>query len=260
MRSTLFDLTYKLHLVRHGVFRIFELKIRRMTCIIIDDNPMARLALRNMVSEIEDLQLVGECESAMEAFNFLQKTHCDLLLLDVEMPGMSGLDLLQSLEHQPLVILITAKAKYAVEGFDLEVVDYIVKPVLLPRLLKAVQRAQERKVTQTPADVHELHNDHLFVRVENQLLRIDFKDILFIRALGDYVVFQTNEKKLPVHLTMKAVEDKLPNDLFIRVHRSYIVAMDKIENMEQNSLKITKYIVPISESYKKKLLSKLNIF
>jgi two-component system LytT family response regulator len=230
-----------------------------MNCLIVDDNPMARLALRNMVEDIEDVQLAGECESAIQAFNFLQKTPADLLFLDVEMPGMSGLELLQSLEVQPLVILITYKTDYAVEGFDLEVVDYIVKPVSLPRLLKAVQRVKDRKAAQSPADVHELGTDHLFVRVETQLLRIDFDDILFVQALGDYVVFQTEKKKYPVHLTMKAIEEKLPGDRFLRVHRSYIVAVDKIENMEQNSLQIARHIVPVSESNKKKLLDKLNI-
>ena len=219
---------------------------------------MARLALRNMMEDIEAMQLAGECESAIEAFNLLQKTPADLLLLDVEMPGMSGLELLQSLETQPLVILITSKTDYAVEGFNLEVVDYIVKPVALPRLLKAVQRAKDRWAG-TPTEVQQLGPDHLFVRIENQLLRIDFEDILLVQALGDYVVFQTEKKKYPVHLTMKAVEEKLPADRFLRVHRSYIVAVDKIENLEQNSLKIASHIVPVSENNKKRLLEKLNI-
>lgn len=222
-----------------------------MNCLIVDDNPMARLALRNMVSDIEDLQLAGECESAIQAYNFIQKTPTDLLLLDVEMPGMSGLDLLGSLEEQPLVILITSKTDYAVEGFDLEVVDYIVKPVSMPRLLKAVQRAKDRNVAHSPANLHEMGADHLFVRVENQLIRIDFKDILFVQALGDYVVFQTEKKKYPVHLTLAAVEEKLPAEHFIRTHRSYLIAIDKIENVEQNSLQIAQHIIPVSESNKK---------
>lgn len=230
-----------------------------MTCLIIDDNPLARLALRNMASEIEGLQLAGECESAMQAFNFLQKTPCDLLLLDVEMPGMNGLELLQSLEHQPLAILITSKTEYAVEGFDLQVVDYIVKPVAQSRLLKAVQRAMERQAAMQPAAVHEMATDHLFARVNNQLLRIDFKDILFVQALGDYVVFQTEGKKYPVHLTMKAVEERLPNNRFLRVHRSYIINLDKIFNMEQNSLQVGQHIVPVAEKSKAELMQRMNV-
>ena len=230
-----------------------------MTCLIIDDNPMARLALRKMVEDIEFLDSVEECKSAMEAFNFLQKTPADLLLLDVEMPGMSGLELLQSLEIKPLVILITSKTEYAVEGFELEVVDYIVKPVSIPRLLKAVQRAADRMTSQSYADLHNLGTDHLFVRVDNQLVRIGFEDILFLQALGDYVVFQTDEKKFMVHLTLKALEEKLPEERFLRVHRSYIIAVGKIENLEQNSLKIGKHLIPVSESNKKNLMDRLNV-
>lgn len=230
-----------------------------MTCLIVDDNPMARFALRNMLVDIDDLQMAGECESALEAYNFLQQTNCDLILLDVEMPGMTGLELLHSLEVPPLVILITAKADYAVEGFNLEVVDYIVKPVALPRLLKAVQRAKDRKLSLMDAHKTEENNNHLFVRVENQLLRIDFDDILFVQALGDYIVFQTPNKKYPVHITMKAIEEKLSDGRFLRVHRSYIVATDKIDNIEQNSLYVHGHIIPVSESNKKTLLNKLNI-
>lgn len=230
-----------------------------MTCLIVDDNPMARLALRNLLSNMEDLQFMEECENALDAYNYLQQNSTDLLFLDVEMPGMSGLELLQNLKEPPLVILITSKTEYAVEGFNLEVLDYVVKPVSLSRLLKAVERAKKRLSKAVPADFHELQKDHLFVRIENQLQRINFDDILFVQALGDYVVFQTEEKKYPVHLTMKGVEEKLPDPPFMRVHRSYIVAIDKIENMEQNSLKIGSFLLPVSESNKKPLLDKLNI-
>jgi two-component system, LytTR family, response regulator len=223
-----------------------------MTCLIIDDNPLARLALRNMTSEMEGLQLVGECESALQAYNFLQTKPCDLLLLDVEMPGISGLELLESLDHQPLVILVTSKTEYAVEGFEMQVVDYLVKPVTMPRLLKAVNRALEHYQIAKPVN-------HLFARVDNLLVRIDFQDILFVHALGDYVVFQTEEKKYPVHLTMKAVEERLPRNHFLRVHRSYIVALDKIVNLEQNSLLIGTHAVPVSEKAKGELLQRLNI-
>ncbi|PSR11657.1 MAG: DNA-binding response regulator [Bacteroidetes bacterium] len=224
-----------------------------MTCLIIDDNPLARLALRNMTSEIEGLHLAGECESAMQAYNFLKAQPCDLLLLDVEMPGMSGLELLKSLEKHPLIILVTSKTAYAVDGFEMQVVDYLVKPVTMPRLLKAVNLAMERHKDQYPAN-------HFFARVDSLLVRIDFQHILFVHALGDYVVFQTEDKKYPVHLTMKAVEERLPSNHFMRVHRSYIVALDKIVNLEQNSLLIGSHAVPVSEKVKGKLMQRLNIF
>lgn len=230
-----------------------------MTCLIIDDNPLARLALRNLVEEISFLQITGECKSAMEVYNVLQKGKVDLLLLDVEMPGMSGLDLLRSLDQQPMVILITSKADYAVEGFDLQVVDYIVKPVELPRLIKAVQRAKERMEQVSGGNEEASFSDHLFLRINNQLQRIDFDEILFVQALGDYVVFQTEKKKYPVHLTMKAVEERLPEERFMRVHRSYLIALDKIVNIEQNSLQIGNHLVPVSEKIKGELMHRLNV-
>jgi len=230
-----------------------------MNCIIVDDNPLARLALKKMLTGIDDLEISAECENAMEAYNFLQKEPADLLLLDVEMPGMSGLELLKSLNYSPLAILITSKIEYAVEGFDLQVVDYIVKPVQLPRLLKAVQRAQEKWThihSPTPGE----GVDTIFVRVNNQLIGIKFEEILWVQALGDYVVFVTEDKKYPVHLTMKAVEERLLDANFLRVHRSYIIAIDKITNMEQNSLLLGQHTVPVSEGYKKGLMERLNIF
>ena len=230
-----------------------------MTCLIVDDNPMARLALRNMTSDIGNLELVGECDSAVQAYNFLNKTPVDLLLLDVEMPGMSGLDLLKSLDHPPLVVLITAKSDYATESFDLEVVDYIVKPVTQPRLLKALHRAGERhnalQVMQSQGD----DTTYLFVRVNNQFMRIDFDDILFVQAMGDYVKFQTAQKMHAVHMTMKAAEDRLPVDRFMRVHRSYIVALNKIESLEQNSIQIDTHVIPVSENFKQTLLERMNV-
>lgn len=230
-----------------------------MNCLIVDDNPLARLALKKMLTGIEGLKIVGECEDAMAAYNLLQEETADLLFLDVEMPGMSGLELLKSLHYTPLVILITSKKDYAVEGFDLEVVDYIVKPVALPRLLKAVQRARERWEQMRRPTAEEARH-LIFIRVNNQLLGLKYEDIVLIQALGDYVVFVTSDKKYPVHLTMKAVEERLPSAQFIRVHRSYIVAIDKITNMEQNSLLLGEHIVPVSEGYKKSLMERMDIF
>lgn len=228
--------------------------------MIIDDNPMARLALRKMLSAVEDLELSGEHEDAMAAFNQLQKEPVDLLLLDVEMPGMSGLELLKSLDYTPLVILITSKMEYAVEGFDLQVVDYILKPVALPRLLKAIQRARAKWEQAPQASVSESDDNTFFIRVNNQLQGLEYADIIMVQALGDYVVFVTKDKKYPVHLTMKAVEERLPLTRFLRVHRSYIIAVDKITNIEQNSLLLGEHLVPVSEGYKKGLMDRLNIF
>lgn len=229
-----------------------------MTCLIVDDNPLARLAVRNMVQQIDDLQLVGELDNATQAFNFLQKNECDLLLLDIEMPGISGLDLVKTLEHKPLVILITSKIDYALEGYELQVVDYLLKPVSFARLLKAISHARELYQWQHQSEVERENQDFLFVRANNQMVRIDFADILYVEAMGDYVIFHTHDKKYVVHLTMKGVEESLPPDRFLRVHRSYIVALEKIDNMVQNSLQVEKHIIPVSETYKSVLKKQMN--
>ena len=235
-----------------------------MITLIVDDNEMARLALHNMVQEVSFLELAGECTSAIEAFGFLQKNPVDLVLLDVEMPGMTGLELIRTLENPPLFILVTSKGEYALEGFDLRVADFIVKPVTMPRFLSAVQRASElfghRK---TSAPVHEVEipagHNFLFARVNNQLVRIDYDNLLYVQALGDYVVLVTPGKKYPVHLTLKALEERLPPNRFARVHRSYIVAVDKVNSLEENSILINKDVIPVSESHKAAFLKKLNL-
>ena len=224
---------------------------------------MARLALHNMVLEVQDLQLVGECTNASEAFNFLQKQSVDLVFLDVEMPGMTGLELIRTLKATPLFILVTSKKEYALEGFDLRVVDYIVKPVLLPRFLTAVQHALElfarRKPEPLPEKEASGHPEFLFARVNNQLVRIDYDLILYVQALGDYVTIVTAAKKYTVHLTLKAVEERLPAARFARVHRSYMVALEKVTSIEENSIWVNKEMVPVSEGYKAAFLKKINI-
>ncbi|HMQ62370.1 MAG TPA: LytTR family DNA-binding domain-containing protein [Flavilitoribacter sp.] len=224
-------------------------------CVIIDDNPMARTALRNLVRQVKSLELIGECESAMDAYGFLQRKKADLLLLDVEMPDMSGLELLRSLDNPPAVILITSKSDYAVDAFGLKVLDYIVKPVTLARLLQAVDRLAESRHTARSAE----HAGYIFVREENTLVRIDLEDILYLEAMGDYVRIATPQKKHTVHQTMKNLLDKLPADRFFRCHRSYIIAPDKIESIADNMIVINKDVIPLSETNKKELMDRINL-
>lgn len=220
---------------------------------------MARTVLRNMVKQIRELEICGEYAAAIDAFNHLQKESVDLLLLDVEMPGMSGLELIESLTNPPLVILITAKTDYAVQGFQLQVVDYLVKPITLPRLLQAVNRAEEWKLSDSKSIQFAESKNYFFARINNQLIRIDWDDILFLQAMGDYVVIVTPGKKMPVHSTLKALEKKIPENRFTRVHRSYIVQVSKIVNLEENSIQINEHLIPVSERYKSELMEKMNV-
>jgi len=228
-----------------------------MRTLIVDDNKMARLALKNLVGQVDYLQLVGECASAVEAVNFLNREKVDLLLLDVEMPEMTGIELLQQLINCPLVILTTSKREYAVEAFEQKVIDYLVKPILLPRFVKSVERA--KAIFESSAITSKTDN-FFFVRNEGAWAKIIYDDILFIQALGDYAIINTTTGKYTVHITMKTLEEKLSPDRFQRVHRSYIVAIPKITTVTDSTIYVADKPIPVADSYKVQLSEKLNFF
>lgn len=232
-----------------------------MKYLIVDDNPLARTVLRQIASGVEGMTLAGECASALEAFNFLVNESVDLLLLDVEMPGMNGLELLKNLSPRPIVILITSKTEYAVDAFDLNVADYLVKPVTLPRFMVAIQKARELWDGRLNTVEKGMDKDYLFVRADGVLTKIRFDEILWVQALVDYVQFITDSgKKYTVHATMKNVENHLSEARFSRIHRSYIVNTDKIDRIEEGTMiVIGKHIVPLSEQYKPALMKRLNL-
>jgi len=228
-----------------------------MRTLIVDDNKMARLALKNLVNQVSYLQLVGECESGVEAVNFLNRERVDLLLLDVEMPEMTGIELMQQLSNCPLVILTTSKRDYAVEAFEQRVVDYLVKPILMPRFIKSVDRA--RAIFESSA-IASKTDDYFFVRNEGAWTKIIYEEILFIQALGDYAIINTTTGKYTIHITMKALEEKLSTGKFQRVHRSYIVAIPKITTVTDSMIYVGDKPIPVADSYKTQLTEKLNFF
>ena len=226
-----------------------------MRTLIIDDNKMARHVLKNLVAQVEYLQLAGECASGVEAVNFLNKEKVDLMLLDVEMPEMTGIELIKQLNDCPLVILTTSKRDYAVEAFEQKVVDYLVKPILLPRFVKSIERAKEIFESSVPEAKSE---EYIFVRNEGAWTKIVFDEILFVQALGDYATIHTISGKYTIHITMKSLEEKLPAKKFQRVHRSYIVAIPKISTVTDSAVHIDNKPIPLADSYKTQLTDKLN--
>ena len=229
-----------------------------MNCIIVDDNKMARLALAGLVSEIDFLDLKHQCEDAISAFNILQKEPIDLVFLDIEMPGMTGLELLRNLEKKPLVIFCTAKEHYAVEAFELNVADYIVKPYSKARFLAAVSRAREI-FDSRQQQVEAPGKEYIFIRSNSLLTKILVHEIEYIQALGDYINIFANGKRHTVHMTLRAIEEKLPSDKFFRLHRSYLVNLDRIDFIEKENAYIGKHPIPIVEQNKQALLKKLNL-
>jgi DNA-binding LytR/AlgR family response regulator len=232
-----------------------------MNCVIIDDSKMARTALKLLISQVDFLDLKKECDSPVEGFNYLKSEPVDLVFLDVEMPGMTGMELLKNLHDPPIVILVTSKKDYAVEAFELHVADYLIKPVTLSRFLVAVDRAKELYDKRgSKIEIDDKEKGYIFVRSNSVLSRIKLTDILYIQALGDYVNIYTSGKRYMVHSTLKAMEEKLPPDKFFRLHRSYLIALDHIDTIEEGTAYVEKHAIPIGEQYKRELLSKLNLF
>ncbi|MFL5740728.1 MAG: LytR/AlgR family response regulator transcription factor [Flavisolibacter sp.] len=230
-----------------------------MKCIIVDDNKMARMALKQLVSQLTSLELVAECNDATEALQALNNIPIDLLLLDIEMPDMTGLDLIKKLgNNRPLIIFTTAKKDYAVEAFELNVVDYLVKPIALPRLKQAVEKAQEA-IDSDKQEVKVEEQGFVFVKDNGVLKRISIEDILFLEAMGDYVKVHTPQKFHVVHATLKSIEEKLPPSKFIRVHRSYIVAINKIDYIQEGTISIGKTTIPVADTHKSNLNRRLNL-
>jgi DNA-binding LytR/AlgR family response regulator len=224
----------------------------KMRCIIIDDESLVRQLLEDNARQVPFLDVIKSCKNAFEALETLQKEQVDLIFLDIQMPRLNGLTFLQSLHNPPLVILVTAYEKYAVEGFDLQVADYILKPFGFERFLKACNRAAELLRIKTSAMKPESPSDHFFVNVEYTLVKIIVSDIDYIEGLKDYVKIYLSSSTKPVltRMPLKSMEVKLPSGAFIRTHKSFLVAIAKITTIKRGFVCIGKIEIPVSETFK----------
>lgn len=232
-------------------------------CIAVDDEPLALDILESYISKLPYLQLVKTCSSATEAMQVLQEEQIDLMFLDIEMPELTGIQFLNILKHQPLVIFTTAYPEYAMEGFNHDAVDYLLKPIPYDRFLKAVTKAQERMQQRHPKPAEQTivtqaapapEQEFMFVKADYKTIRVDFKDILWIEGLKDYVIIQTKDQKIITLLSMNKMMEKLPESKFLRVHRSFIVALQKIDSIEKSRIRIGQKEIPIGEVYKDQFL------
>lgn len=219
-----------------------------MRCLIIDDEPVARDILRKYINDSPSLVLSGECESALAALEFLKESSVDLLFLDVNMPRLSGISFLKSISDPPKVILTTAYSEYALEGFELDVVDYLLKPFSFERFLKAVNKVslKESNAGKDPAIV---------IKADGKTYRIQTNYILFVESMGDYLTLHTTDQKLTFYKTMKSFAEELPSASFIRVHKSYLIALNKIDYLEGNLIFIHGHEIPIGNAYKEEFLN-----
>jgi DNA-binding LytR/AlgR family response regulator len=232
-------------------------------CLAVDDEALSLDLLEDNIRQVPFLQLVKRCRNAYEAMDVLRRETIDLIFLDIQMPGLTGTQFLQSLTHKPLVIFITAYKNYALEGFELDVLDYLVKPVAFERFLKAVNKAADfcsMKKQGIQAPVAANTNDYFFVNVEYSLVKIAIPEITHIESLRDYIKIYLVQQDKPVmtKLSLKSLADRLSPNRFVRIHKSYIVAIDKISSIRKNRVYIDQHIIPISDFYRDELLRVIN--
>lgn len=239
--------------------------------IIVDDEPLALDVLETYIEQVPELELVARCTNALEANKVLAEEEVDLMFLDIQMPQLTGIDFLKSLVRPPLVVFTTAYPNYAIEGFELDALDYLLKPISMERFLKAVNRASEmlklRHADDQPAtdqadDSLQAEDNFIFVKADKKLVRVNYDDVLYIEGLKDYVIIRMEKGRVITLQTMKSLEDKLPRHRFQRIHRSYIVNLDKIQAIIGNMVEViekgqVKHL-PVGKNYREELLAIIN--
>lgn len=232
--------------------------IPKMKCLIIDDEPLARFHLKELAGQIDFLSVEGTCATALEADAKVKESEIDLLFLDINMPYLTGLEFLEQLENPPLCILTTAYSEYALEGFRLQVVDYLLKPIAFNRFYQAVNKAQQQFIISEKLKKNtSLDDPFLYVRQSDSFIKVSWVDILYIESMQNYTKLHFKDKSLVIHQTMKAIEESLPSDHFFRIHKSYLINITHIDMISGGRLFINKIELPISRTRKEELLNQV---
>lgn len=230
----------------------------KIKTILVEDEPLARSGLESYIKEVEFLQLCEVCENALDANNAINRHHPHLMFLDIQMPRLTGIEFLKTLNNPPMVIFTTAYPNYALQGFELDVVDYLLKPYPFDRFLKAVNKARDLFLLTTEKSNPQEHaTEYFFIKTDSKLERVNFNEILFVEAMENYMVIRTHDQKHITMMTMKALEEILPAEAFIRIHKSFIVNRDKVKSIEGNQLKVGTFNLPISRQKKQEILEKI---
>lgn len=232
-------------------------------CLVIDDEPLARDLMRSHIEKLENFEIVAECGDAMKALQALRNHSVDLMFMDIQMPQITGIEFLKTLKHPPKVIITTAFREYALEGFELDVVDYLLKPITFNRFLKAVnkyfQLTQEEKQNDAPpALANQSEEAFIYVKENKKVIKVHLNEILYVEGLSEYVQIYTENKKIITKTSMTNMEEKLPQTDFMRIHKSYIVSMSKIEAFTSSSIEVPGKELPIGRSYKNSVLEALH--
>lgn len=234
--------------------------------LIVDDEYMARMLLENYAQKLPNLEVISLCENAIEALNYLRNEKIDILFLDIQMPQLSGLELVQTLQRKPAIVFTTAYSEHAVEGFRLDAVDYLLKPFSFERFVQAVNKSIHYLsfkgngfLPQIADNQTVKEQNHFFVKADGKLIKVKFEEISYIEGLKEYVSIYTSKDRIITLQSLKNLEEILPNSNFQRVHKSYIVAFDKIQSIVGNQVEINKKMIPIGQTYKESLLQKLGL-
>jgi DNA-binding LytR/AlgR family response regulator len=230
----------------------------KLKCIIIDDEPIARKLIEEFIEDIDFLELVGQAENPAKAITLLNNNTVDLIFLDINMPVINGINFLKNTRNTASIIMTTAYAEHAVEAFTLDVLDYLVKPIPFERFLKACNKAKEVYETKKKlAQAGQNTNDHFFIKCDTQIEKVFYKDLLYAESMLNYVLLYTTARKMIVYITLKSLEEQLPANQFIKVHKSFIVNRDKIKSIEGNMVNIGTEKITISQNLREKVLSEI---
>lgn len=231
-----------------------------MKCIIVDDEPLAIEVIESHLSRLDDVEVIATCTNALKAFEILQKEPVDLIFLDIQMPKLTGIDFLKTLQHPPKVIFTTAYRDYALESYEFDAIDYLLKPISFDRLLKAIGKVYGQKINATPyitSTVTE-NGDHIYVKADKKMVKIKLDEVLHIESLKDYVRIKTTNKTIITHQKISYLEEKLPKNDFLRVHRSYIIATSKVDSFSGAIIEIGGIEIPIGRNYKNQVIGFLS--
>jgi DNA-binding LytR/AlgR family response regulator len=233
-------------------------------CIIIDDEPLARDLMRNHISKLENFEIVAECADAMKALQELRDQKVDIMFMDIQMPQISGIEFLKILKNPPKIIITSAHREYALDSFELDVVDYLLKPITFERFLKAInkyyQETQEETVVKIPvSEVNQTEEPYIYVKENKRLIKVNLGEILYIEGLSEYVQIYTGRKKFITKTSMTNLEEKLPTDGFLRIHKSFIVSLSRIEAFTASTIEVPGKELPIGRSYKNAVFNTLQL-
>jgi two-component system, LytTR family, response regulator len=226
-------------------------------CLIVEDEILAQQVIQSHMQKNDQLQLVGVCNNVVEAREVLNRTEVDLIFLDIELPGMSGLNFLRSFPESPLVILTTAYAEYALESYEFNVIDYLLKPISLERFTRAINKINNGRLLTLAAKEKDISYNHIFIKSGSKFFKVDFSEIIYVEGMRDYLKIHTRDHNLVTHQTMNDMEKLLPAKEFIRVHKSFIVAIDQIKVIYGNTIELQQRTLPIGSNYKDKVMNLL---